>query len=133
MESKTAQVIQLINDGNTAKEIERQVGCHVMLVYQTARRYGLKIAEGKGNTSECEPYDSDIRNMKAIGLTNGQVADALHISKTSVENYCKKRRITTAEASKHGTHTEQEVASVVQAKAPAYRRKRRSWNTSAGT
>ena len=118
MESKTAQVIQLINDGNTARETAEDVGCHLMLVYQTARRYGLKIAEGKGNTSECEPYDSDIRNMKAIGLTNGQVADALHISKTSVENYCKKRRITTAEASKHGTHTEQEVASIVQTKAP---------------
>ena len=118
MRSKTENIIELINEGDTAKEIERQVGCHLMLVYQTARRYGLKIAKGKGNTSECEPYDSDIRNMKAIGLTNGQVADALHISKESVHSYCRKHGITTAEASKHGTHTEQEVAAIVQTKAP---------------
>lgn len=118
MRSKTENIIELINEGDTAKEIERQVGCHLMLVYQTARRYGLKIAKGKGNTSECEPYDSDIRNMKAIGLTNGQVADALHISKESVRNYCKKNGIATASEAVQHTHTEREVADIVQTKAP---------------
>ena len=118
MESKTSQVIQLINDGNTARETAEQVGCHLMLVYQTARRYGLKIAKGKGNTSKCEPYDSDIRNMKAIGLTNGQVADALHISKESVRHYCKENGIATASEAVQHTHTEQEVVDIMEAEAP---------------
>lgn len=118
MESKTSQVIQLINDGNTAIETAEKVGCHLMLVYQTARRYGLKIAKGKGNTSECKPYDSDIREMKAIGMTNSQVADALHISKESVGYYCKKNGIATASEAAQHTHTEREVADIVQTKAP---------------
>ena len=118
MESKTSQVIQLINDGNTARETAEKVGCHLMLVYQTARRYGLRIKRGENCRSECEPYDRDIRNMKAIGLTNSQVADALHISRGSVRNYCKKNRIATASEAAQHTHTEREVADIVQTKAP---------------
>lgn len=89
--NKTQEILVLIDNGMTAKEISETVGCHRQLPYGVARRYGKTIARAK--ETPLAKYDEQIRNMRKDGKTILEIAETFNSTKDSVKWYCRTRGI----------------------------------------
>ena len=82
--SKVPQIIELIKQGRTAREVMNQVGCTRMNVHSVAKRYGLQLT--LADRSRFSPEEKKIINeLKLSGFTNAEIAQKYNCSEDSIK------------------------------------------------
>ena len=82
--SKVPEIVDLINQGLTAKEITEQVGCTRMNVHSVAKRYGLKLK--LADRRKYSPEDKQkMKELRLKGYTCAEIADINHAPADTVK------------------------------------------------
>lgn len=79
--TKVPQIIELINQGLTVKEIVEEVGCTRANVHSVAKRYDIKLNATRQSPTEFSREElRRIRSLKINGASNPEIAKELNCS-----------------------------------------------------
>jgi len=81
------QVVALVKEGKTAREIADALGCSPQYVGTTARRQGISLAPGR--RSRVTEQEIGVTRLVAQGLGNKEIALRLGVSESTVKVHVK--------------------------------------------
>lgn len=87
------KIIQLYEDGTSAKELAGKAGCSVPLVYVVARQNGLSFRKAVAANAVLPGKEKEIAEKLADGQSMKRIAEEYGVTRASVSKFCSKNGI----------------------------------------